>query len=97
MIDTNRYVGKAPEKRVEGGIIQPRVELLMAKGSDKTALVEGVLTQVRHERRRETFALQRFDGVDDVDRGWVPAARGGRREVFGAHMGDFGKARQGSQ
>jgi len=26
VIDTKRYAGKAPEKRVEGGIIRPRVE-----------------------------------------------------------------------
>ncbi len=50
VIDTKRYVGKAPEKRVEGGIIRPRVELLMVKGRDKTALVDGVLKQVGHVR-----------------------------------------------
>lgn len=50
VIDTKRYVGKAPEKRVEGGIIRPRVELLMVKGRDKTALVEGVHKQVGHVR-----------------------------------------------
>ena len=50
MIDTKRYVGKAPEKRVEGGIIRPRVELLMVKGRDKTALVDGMLEQVAHVR-----------------------------------------------
>lgn len=50
VIDTKRYVGPAPEKRVEGGIIRPRVELLIHKGRDKTALVDGVLTQVGHVR-----------------------------------------------
>lgn len=50
VIDTKRYVGKAPEKRVEGGIIRPRVELLTHKGRDKTALVEGVHKQVGHVR-----------------------------------------------
>ena len=40
VIDTKRYVGKAPEKRVEGGTIWPRVELLTVKGRDKTALVD---------------------------------------------------------
>ena len=29
--------------RVEGGILRPRVEKLLVRGSDKTALVEGVL------------------------------------------------------
>lgn len=48
VIDTKRYVGKAPEKRVEGGIIRPRVELLVRRGSDKTKLVDGVLKQVEH-------------------------------------------------
>ena len=50
VIDTKRYVGPAPEKRVEGGIIRPRVELLTVKGRDKTALVDGVLKQVGHVR-----------------------------------------------
>lgn len=50
VIDTKRYVGKAPEKRVEGGIIRPRVELLMVRGRDKTVLVDGVLKQVAHVR-----------------------------------------------
>lgn len=50
MIDTKRYVGEAPEKRVEGGIIRPRVELLTYKGRDKAALLEGVLKQVGHVR-----------------------------------------------
>lgn len=50
VIDTKRYVGKAPEKRVEGGIIRPRVELLIVKGRDKTALVEGVRKQMGHVR-----------------------------------------------
>ncbi len=51
VIDTKRYVGPAPQKRVEGGIIRPRVELLTVKGRDKTALVDGVLNQVEHVRR----------------------------------------------
>jgi hypothetical protein len=46
VIDTKRYVGRAPEKRVEGGIIRPRVELLMVKGRDKTALVEAMHRQI---------------------------------------------------
>jgi len=50
VIDTKRYVGPAPEKRVEGGIVRPRVELLTVKGRDKTALVDGVLKQVGHVR-----------------------------------------------
>jgi hypothetical protein len=48
VIDTKRYAGKAPEKRVEGGIVRPRVELLIYRGSDKTKLVDGVLKQVSH-------------------------------------------------
>jgi len=50
VIDTKRYAGKAPEKRVEGGIIRPRVELLIYRGGDKTKLVEGVQKQVEHVR-----------------------------------------------
>ena len=50
VIDTKRYVGPAPQKRVEGGITRPRVELLTVKGRDKTTLVDGVLKQVAHVR-----------------------------------------------
>ena len=50
VIDTKRYAGKAPEKRVEGGIIRARVELLIYRGGDQTKLVEGVLKQVEHVR-----------------------------------------------
>jgi hypothetical protein len=50
VIDTKRYVGKAPEKRVEGGFIRPRVEMLIHRGSNKTKLVDGVLKQVAHVR-----------------------------------------------
>lgn len=45
VVDTKRYAGKAPEKRVEGGSFSPRVEKLYARG-DKTRLVDGVLRQV---------------------------------------------------
>jgi len=51
VIDTKRYVGPAPQKRVEGGIIRPRVELLTVRGRDKTALVDGVLKQVDSVQR----------------------------------------------
>jgi len=46
VIDAKRYKDKRPELRVEGGVIRPRVEKLIVRGSDKTALVEGVLKQV---------------------------------------------------
>ena len=39
VIDTKRYAGMAPERRVEGGIIRPRVVLLIYRGGDKTKLV----------------------------------------------------------
>jgi len=48
VIDTKRYQGKRPELRVEGGIIRPRGQKLFVRGTDKTALVEGVLRQVAH-------------------------------------------------
>jgi len=48
VIDTKRYLGKAPERRVEGGLFRPRVELLFVKGRDKTSLVDGVLKQKQH-------------------------------------------------
>ena len=46
VIDSKRYQDRRPELRVEGGILRPRVEKLLVRGSDKTALVEGVLKQV---------------------------------------------------
>ncbi|QOD92779.1 nuclease-related domain-containing protein [Chryseoglobus sp. 28M-23] len=48
VIDSKRYQDRRPELRVEGGILRPRVEKLLVRGSDKTALVEGVLKQVAH-------------------------------------------------
>lgn len=83
VIDTKRYVGKAPEKRVEGGIIRPRVELLTVKGRDKTALVEGVLKQVEHVREAvgevPVFGVLCFV---DADWGLFPDAF----EVNGVHV-----------
>lgn len=51
VIDTKRYADRSPEKRVEGGLLRPRVEKLWVRG-DKTRLVDQVLTQV--ETVRET-------------------------------------------
>lgn len=51
VVDTKRYDGQSPEKRVEGGILRPRIEKLWVRG-DKTRLVDQVLTQV--ETVRET-------------------------------------------
>ena len=48
VIESKRYQDRRPELRVEGGILRPRVEKLLVRGSDKTALVEGVLKQVAH-------------------------------------------------
>ena len=45
VIDTKRYDGQSPEKRVEGGMLRPRVEKLWVRG-DKTRLVESVRWQV---------------------------------------------------
>ena len=75
VIDTKRYVGPAPQKRVEGGIIRPRVELLTVKGRAKTALVDGVLTQVGHVR--EVVGDVPVFGVlcfVDADWGFLPDA-----------------------
>lgn len=69
VIDTKRYVGKAPEKRVEGGIIRPRVELLVVKGRDKTTLVDGVLKQVEHVRG-EVGAVPIYGVLCFVDAEW---------------------------
>ena len=42
VVDSKRYVDRRPELRVEGGILRPRVELLMVGGRDRTNLVDGV-------------------------------------------------------
>jgi len=47
VIDTKRYVGPAPHRRVEGGLFRPRVESLMVKGRNKTTLVDGVVKQMQ--------------------------------------------------
>ena len=46
VVDSKRYVNRRPELRVEGGILRPRVELLMVGGRDRTNLVDGVDKQV---------------------------------------------------
>lgn len=46
VVDSKRYVDRRPELRVEGGILRPRVELLMVGGRDRTNLVDGVDKQV---------------------------------------------------
>lgn len=60
VIDTKRYADQAPEKRVEGGLLRPRVEKLWVRG-DKTRLVDQVLTQV--ETVRETVPQVPVRGV----------------------------------
>ena len=46
VVDSKRYVDRRPGLRVEGGILRPRVELLMVGGRDRTNLVDGVDKQV---------------------------------------------------
>lgn len=45
VIDSKRYTGR-PALLVEGGLFRPRVEKLLVKGRDKSALVDGVVGQV---------------------------------------------------
>lgn len=70
VIDTKRNVGKAPEKWVEGGSIRPRGEVLMVKGRNKTALVDGVLKQVAHVREG-VGEVPVFGVLCFVDANWV--------------------------
>jgi hypothetical protein len=44
-VDAKRYKGR-PERRIEGGILRPRVERLFVGRRDCTKLVDGVLKQV---------------------------------------------------
>ena len=47
VIDAKRYVGKRPTRRVDGGLFNPRREVLLVDGRNRTQLVEGVRKQVR--------------------------------------------------
>lgn len=55
VIDAKRYKGRV-ERRTEGGLFRPRVELLYVNGRNKTALVESVKWQVEKVQ----------DAVDEV-------------------------------
>lgn len=46
VIDAKQYKGRV-ERRVEGGFFRPSVELLYVNGRNKTALVQGVHSQVK--------------------------------------------------
>lgn len=46
VVDAKRYPDARLEKRVEGGILRPRQELLVVRGRDRTSLVDGVAKQV---------------------------------------------------
>ncbi|MFM9877516.1 MAG: nuclease-related domain-containing protein [Rhodoglobus sp.] len=50
VIDAKKYKGR-PERRVEGGLFRPRVEMLYVAGRNKTALVEGVQWQVQQVQK----------------------------------------------
>jgi hypothetical protein len=45
VIDAKRYMGR-PELKIEGGILRPRVEMLLVGRRDCTNLVDGVLRQI---------------------------------------------------
>ncbi|QWC86478.1 NERD domain-containing protein [Nocardioidaceae bacterium] len=45
VVDAKRYRGR-PSRRVEGGVLRPRVEKLLVAGRDRTSLVDGALRQV---------------------------------------------------
>lgn len=46
VIDAKRYRGQRPKRRIEGGFLTPRTELLYLGGRNRTPLVEGVRRQV---------------------------------------------------
>ena len=50
VVDPKRYRNARPERRVEGGLLRPRTELLVVGGRGRTALVEGVTKQVGRVR-----------------------------------------------
>jgi hypothetical protein len=61
VVDAKRYRGKRPERRVEGGLLRPRMEKLFVGGRDRSALLDGIGKQVDLVR-----AALRKSGVVDV-------------------------------
>lgn len=51
VIDAKRYVGKRPTRRVDGGLFNPRREVLLVDGRDRTQLVEGFGSRCGWSRR----------------------------------------------
>jgi hypothetical protein len=81
VIDAKRYKGRA-ERRVEGGLFRPRVELLYVGGRNKTALVYGVQSQV--DRVRATVGVPVRGILCFVDAEW--GLFGGPFDVDGVHV-----------
>src|SRR5690606_30302841 len=50
IIDTKRYSGQRPARRVEGGLFSPRREILLVGGRTQTKLVDAVSGQVERVR-----------------------------------------------
>lgn len=61
VVDAKRYRDKRPERRVEGGLLRPRVEKLFVGGRDRTSLVDGIAKQVDL-----VVAALKTDGATDV-------------------------------
>lgn len=49
VVDTKKYRGR-PTRRVEGGVLRPRVEKLIVAGRDRSKLIDGVQWQVEQVR-----------------------------------------------
>jgi hypothetical protein len=63
VIDAKHYRDQRPEKRVEGGFLKPRQELLYLGGRNRSPLVEGVIKQVGLVERALAGEYVRVTGV----------------------------------
>jgi hypothetical protein len=70
VIDAERYVGKRPSFRVEGGILRPRVEKLLVGSRDRTKLVDGVLKRVELVRSVVGEDLPVVGGLCFIESDW---------------------------
>jgi hypothetical protein len=74
VIDTKKYAGR-PRLAVRGGLLRPRVERLMVGGRNCTALVDGVLEQIKVVRGLVGEAVPVHGVLCFVDADW-PRRRG---------------------
>lgn len=83
VIDTKRYKDQRPELRIEGGLLQPRVEKLLVGRRDRTRLVDGVRRQV-HLVQEVVGSVEVVGVLCFVDGDWP--LFGGTFTIHGIHV-----------